>query len=221
MLVALATFRTALPAAYFAPVTGLPPRPAIGPAPADAGAELLAAALVIRTGNDQNAVYGITPDAAAAVASLGWAPSSAQTAVRGLLPLLTADHADLPPPDPALLIAVADMLLRAGHSLQSSHFIRASLPHALKTGDVHSWLRLVPLGLQAATSAGHDGDLEYFSREDRTRLRLQGDEIALAAVLGATGREQTARNSRSNPTEVRYRSLGQASSSVHGPTSGI
>lgn len=185
VMVALATFGVPLSADYFAPVTGLPPRPAAGPALADAGAELLAAALVTRTGDARNATYRLTPDAAAAVASLGWAPANARTAARGLLPLLTADRADLPPPDPALLLAVAGVLQQAGQSLQASHFIRASVPQVLKTGDVHSWLRLVPLGLQAARAAGHDADFEYFVLEDRARQLLRGDEIALAAALGA------------------------------------
>jgi hypothetical protein len=101
--------------------------------------------------------------------------------------LLTADRGDLPPPDPALLTAVASLLRRDGHDLDASRFIRAAMPAALRAGQVQSWMRLTALGLQAARAAGQDAtaDLAYFERENIIRHRLQGDKITMAAAATA------------------------------------
>lgn len=193
VLVVLAMFRAELTSEYFAAVTGLPHWPAAGRSLPEAGPELLAAALVTRTAAFPGAAhagrgrvaYRITPDAAAAVAALGWRPPSAQTAATGLLPLLAGDDPDTPRPSPALLLAVATMLLAAGQDLDASRFIRAAMPAALRAGQVQTWMRLAGLGLQAASAAGAWSDLAYFGQEDATRRQLQGDKIAVAVIAGA------------------------------------
>lgn len=193
VLVALRTFGTELAPGLFAAVTGLPTQPPAGPGLADAGPELLAAALVTPASTahpgpapgKRDIAYRITPDAGAAVDALGWSPASALTAAHGLLPLLTNPDPGTPAPSPPLLLAIATKLHDAGQDLDASQFIRAAMPATVRAGQIQAWIRLVILGVQAATAAGAEHDLAYFLQEDSTRLRLQGAKIAIAAAIAA------------------------------------
>jgi hypothetical protein len=77
------------------------------------------------------------------------------------------------------------MLHDAGQDLDASQFIRAAMPATVRAGQIQAWIRLVILGVQAATAAGAEHDLAYFLQEDSTRLRLQGAKIAVAAAIAA------------------------------------
>jgi hypothetical protein len=225
VLTALATFRSELTPDYFAAVTGLPAEPVTGPNLAEAGPELLNAGLVVRSSavhlrtddeaSTEKVAYRVTPDAAAAVDSLGWTPASAETAARGVLPLL-ASRCPGVPPDPVLLLAIANALHDMGQDRQASHFIRAVMPEVLRAGQVQAWLRLTTLGLLAARAVGEDADLEYFIREDRTRKRLQGDEIVAAAALAGAELDQPRPPRSRRPLRRAARARAGAASAGHG-----
>jgi hypothetical protein len=181
VLAALATFAAQVPPSCFAAVTGLPE----GSDAAEAGPELLAAALVSRAGGG----YRITPDAAAAVEALGWEPASALTAGRGLLEQLAGQGA---PPGPELLLSVSRRLHGGGDDLQASRLIRAGLPGVLEAGYIDDWMRLVGLGLQAASAAGASADLAYFAQEESARRLLQGDESVDPSQIAAEAAAEAA-----------------------------
>jgi hypothetical protein len=205
VLVALATFGEELCPEHFAAVTGLAEQPATGPGLAEAGAELLAAALVTRADvailaevggveavgapsadglGSRHVAYRITPDAATAVTALDWSPASAETAALGLLSLLAADLPG-PSPSPTLMLTIARMLRGAGQNQQASRFTRAAMPTALRAGQIQVWTRLASLGLQAASVAGPEAyaDLAYFAQEDGIWRRLRGEKVVAAAAL--------------------------------------
>jgi hypothetical protein len=203
VLAALATFGTELAPDCLAAVTGWPALPALpalralpetGAGAAEAGAELEAAALVTRVGAAGGAfAYRITPDALTAVRGLGWPPSSAVTAGRGLLQRLSWPGPGQPPPSPALRLAVAGRLHADGHDDQAARLIRAALPEVLGAGYVDGWRRLLRLGLETAEAAGLAADLAYFAAEDGTRRRLCGEKPAAgtgAVVAGAGAVDQ-------------------------------
>ena len=177
VLAALATFGTELAPDILGAVTGR----AGGPAPAAAGAELQACALVTLGGAgaaDGEAAYRITPDALTAVTALGWAPASARTAGRGLLQRLSGRGREQPPPSPALVAAVAGRLHADGAGQEAAALIRAALPGVLSAGYIQDWLGLLRLGRAAASAAGASSDLEYFAGEEATGQRLTGEQPA-------------------------------------------
>jgi hypothetical protein len=206
VLAALATFGTELAPDYFAAMTGLPGQAAAWPGLAEAGAELLDAALVTRAGvagdgarqsgatSSGSVAYRITPDASAAVDSLGWQPAETQLIARRLAQMLAGDGdgataAGPPPPNPALLLIMATMLHDEGRDAQASGFIRAVMPVALRAGAIQVWLRLARLGLRSAGAAGAESDLDYFLREDATWRSAHSDK-PIATTAAATAPER-------------------------------
>lgn len=172
VLIALATFGTPLPAAWFAPVTGFLQD-------TYAGLELYDRRLVTYHGD----AYHITADAVAAVRRQNWAPTAVATAAEGLLAAL-AERGGPPGPDPGLLLAVARALRDAQQWGLASYFIRFAVPVALTEGRGQVALQLYVLGRLAATRSGMTADLEYYARSEQlTRNLLEGDKVAAAAAL--------------------------------------
>ncbi|MCB5912122.1 ATP-binding protein [Streptomyces pinistramenti] len=172
VLVALATFGTPLPAAWFAPVTG-------EPQDADAGPELHDRRLVTYHGD----TYHLTEDAAAAVRHQNWAAADAATAAQGLMAAFDAPDAP-PSPDAHLLLAVARALRDTRQWAPASRFVRAAVPIALAEGRGQLALQLYVLGKAAATRSGMKDDLKHYVRNEKlTRNLLEGDKAAAAAAL--------------------------------------
>ena len=176
VLVALATLGAGVPPDLFAAVTGMAPlRPGGDLAVA---AELLTARLVTEQGHE----ISITADANAAVRAT-WPPASAQTAARGLLPLLVSGDAARPV-SADLLVAVARQLAGRNEDPQlASRFIRAAAPAAMRARQTRAWIQLIALGLHEARAAGSQPDLEYFLQEEHTRALFEGDKAAAAAAI--------------------------------------
>ncbi|QHC26451.1 ATP-binding protein [Streptomyces sp. GS7] len=172
VLVALTTFGTPLAAAWFAPVTG-------DPQAASAGAELHDRRLVTR----RYGTYQITEEAASAVRSQNWPPTSATTAAEGLSSALTTADGP-PPPEPFLLLSIARALYDAQEWALTVRFVKTAAPIALTAGRGQIALQLYALGKIAATRGGRPGDLDYYTlAEEHTRNVLTGDRAAVAAAL--------------------------------------
>lgn len=172
VLVALATFKAPLPAAWFAPVTG-------DPRAADAGPELHER----RLATYRYGMYQITEEAAAAVRSQDWVPASAATAAEGLTSALTAASGP-PAPEPYLLLTVARALRDAQQWVLVARFVKAAAPVALAAGRGQVALQLYALGRIAAGKGGLSKDLRYYVRtEEQTRDLLDGDKVAVVAAL--------------------------------------
>ncbi len=61
----------------------------------------------------------------------------------------------------------------------------------LRAGQVRDWMRLVSLGLEAASAAGASADLAYFAQEDSVRRVLLGQASAdPASIAAATARRR-------------------------------
>ncbi|MFE4519704.1 hypothetical protein ACFRMQ_36655 [Kitasatospora sp. NPDC056783] len=178
VLVALATFQAPLHAAWFAAVTGNPHATA-------SNLELFDRGLVTLHGDGHE--HRITADAAVAVGSQGWPPTSATTAAEGIIALLASAKAAgtaLPPPDPYLLVAVAHGLNSEGKRAQVSGFVRVTAPLALRAGHRRAALQLYALGRRAASQAGLTDDIEFYLRTgEQTRKLLDGDAIAAVTAL--------------------------------------
>ncbi|KUL37773.1 hypothetical protein ADL22_20505 [Streptomyces sp. NRRL F-4489] len=172
-LLALATFGTALPAAWIAPVTGYPQDGA-------AVAELHDRRLVRHVGG----AYGITEDAAAAVRGQEWAPAAAATAAEGLLAAFARqDGPSGPEPDPYLFLAVARALVHEERWALAARFARTAGPRALTQGRGQPALQLYVLGRMAAARSGLAKEVEFYDRAEKlTRDLLDGDKAGTAAV---------------------------------------
>lgn len=188
VLLALATFGTALPAAWIAPVTGYPQDGA-------AASELHDRRMVRHFGG----TYWITEDAAAAVHSQEWAPAAATTAAEGLLAALARqDGPSGPEPDAHLFLAVARALVREEQWALASRFVRIAGPRALTEGRGQLALQLYVLGRMAAVRGGVTKDVEFYDQAEKlTRDLLDGDKagttvaaaVLLAPALGAAAVE--------------------------------
>ncbi|MET9833701.1 hypothetical protein ABZ078_31365 [Streptomyces sp. NPDC006385] len=187
-LVALATFGTALPAAWIASVTG-------DPQDGTAASELHDRRLVKHFAG----TYWITEDAAAAVHSQGWAPAAATTAAEGLLAALgKQDGPSGPEPDTYLFLAIARALVREEQWALTSRFVRIAGPRALTEGRGQLALQLYVLGRMAAARGGMSKDIKFYDRAEKlTRDLLDGDKagttaaaaVLLAPALGAAAVE--------------------------------
>ncbi|TSB25303.1 hypothetical protein [Streptomyces benahoarensis] len=172
VLVALETFATPLPAAWFEPVTG-------GCQDADAGRELCDRRLVVRYGD----TYHLTGDAAEAVRHQEWPPADAAVAAEGLMTAFAAEDGP-PPPDAHLYLTVAQALRDAKKWSLTVRFVHAAVPMALAAGRGQIALQLYVLGKVAATRGGRQQDAEHYTREEKlTRNLLEGDKAAAAAAL--------------------------------------
>ncbi|MHB6912465.1 hypothetical protein [Streptomyces sp. DB-54] len=188
VLLALATFGTALPAAWIAPVTGYPQDGA-------AASELHDRRMV----KHFDGTYWITEDAAAAVHSQEWAPAAATTAAEGLLAaLVQQDGPSGPEPDAYLFLAVARALVREEQWALASRFVRIVGPRALTEGHGQLALQLYALGRMAAARGGMAKDVKFYDRAEKlTRDLLDGDKagttaaaaVLLAPALGAAAVE--------------------------------
>ncbi|KUO05921.1 ATP-binding protein [Streptomyces caeruleatus] len=188
VLLALATFGTALPAAWIASVTGYPQDGA-------AASELYDRRLVKRF----DGTYWITEDAAAAVHSQKWAAASATTAAEGLLAAFAQqDGPSGPEPDAYLFLAVARALVREEQWALASRFVRVAGPRALTEGLGQLALQLYMLGRLAAARAGLNKDVKFYDQAEKlTRDLLYGDKagttaaatMLLAPALGAAAAE--------------------------------
>ncbi|MEV0375392.1 hypothetical protein AB0I10_37465 [Streptomyces sp. NPDC050636] len=177
VLLALATFGTALPAAWIASVTG-------DPQDGTAASELYDRRLV----KHFDGTYWITEDAAAAVHSQEWAPAAATTAAEGLLAALgKQDGPSGPEPDPYLFLAVARALVREEQWALASRFVRIAGPRALTEGRGQLALQIYALGQMAAARGGVSKDVKFYDLAEKlTRDLLDGDKTgttAAAAVL--------------------------------------
>ncbi|MFI1200715.1 hypothetical protein ACH4VR_14910 [Streptomyces sp. NPDC020883] len=188
VMVALATFGAPLAAAWFAPVTG-------DPRAADAGPELHDRRLVVH----RYGAYQITEEAASAVRSQNWAPTSATTAAEGLLsalmpapttvptsePVSEPTTVDEPPaPEPYLLLSVARALYDTQEWALLVRFVKVAAPIALTAGRGQIALHLYALGKIAATRSGRPNDVDYYTlAEEQTRNVLTGDKAAVVAAL--------------------------------------
>lgn len=176
VLLALATFGTALPAAWIAPVTGHPQDGA-------AASELYDRRMVRHFGG----TYWITEDAAAAVHSQKWAPAAATTAAEGLLAAFAQqDGPSGPEPDPYLFLAVARALVHEEQWAIASRLVRIAGPRALTEGRGQLALQLYALGRMAAARGGGTKDVKFYDRAERlTRDLLDGDKAGTAAAAAA------------------------------------
>ncbi|MER7024882.1 MULTISPECIES: hypothetical protein [Streptomyces] len=173
VLVALETFGTPLPAAWFAPVTG-------SPQDANTGRELRDRRLVVRYGD----TYHLTADAAAAVRHQQWPPADAAVAAKGLMAAFEAGVDGPPPPDAHLYVAVAQGLRDAEKWALTVRFVQAAVPRVLAAGRGRIALQLYALGKAAATRGGRAQDIEHYTRAEKlTRNLLEGDKAAAAAAL--------------------------------------
>lgn len=176
VLVALATFGTALPAAWIASVTG-------DPQDGTAASELHERRLVKHFAG----TYWITEDAAAAVHSQEWAPAAATTAAEGLLAALgKQDGPSGPEPDTYLFLAVARALVREEQWVLASRFVRIAGPRALTEGRGQLALQLYVLGRMAAARGGVSKDVKFYDRAEKlTRDLLDGDKAGTTAAAAA------------------------------------
>ncbi|MDQ0780111.1 hypothetical protein QF026_008577 [Streptomyces aurantiacus] len=188
VLLALATFGTALPAAWIAPVTGYPQD-------GTAASELHDRRMV----KHFDGTYWITEDAAAAVHSQEWAPAAATTAAEGLLAALAQqDGPSGPEPDTYLFLAVARALVREEQWALASRFVRIAGPRALTQGRGQLALQLYVVGQMAAARGSVIKDVKFYDRAEKlTRDLLDGDKagttaaaaVLLAPALGTTAVE--------------------------------
>lgn len=188
VLLALATFGTALPAAWIAPVTGYPQD--------GATVSELDDRRMVRQFDGR---YWITEDAAAAVHSQEWAPAAATTAAEGLLAALARqDGPSGPGPDAYLFLTVARALVREEQWALASRFVRTAGPRALTEGRGQLALQLYGLGRMAAARGGMSKDVKFHDRAEKlTRDLLDGDKagtaagaaVLLAPALGAVAVE--------------------------------
>ncbi|MFF4520295.1 hypothetical protein [Streptomyces bluensis] len=188
VLIALATFGTALPAAWIAPVTG-------DPQDGTAASELHDRRLV----KHFDGTYWITEDAAAAVHSQEWAPAAATTAAEGLLAALAQqDGPSGPEPDTYLFLAVARALVREEQWALASRFVRVAGPRALTEGRGQLALQLYVLGRMAAARGGLTKDVKFYDMAEKLiHDLLDGDKagttaaaaVLLAPALGAAAVE--------------------------------
>lgn len=188
VLLALATFGTALPQAWIAPVTGYPQDGA-------AASELNDRRMV----KQFDGTYWITDDAAAAVHSQEWAPAAAATAAQGLLAALARqDGPSGPEPDTYLFLAVARALVHEEQWALASRFVRIAGPRALTEGRGQLALQLYVLGRMAAARSGVTKDVTFYDQAGKlTRDLLDGDKagtaagaaVLLAPALGAAAAE--------------------------------
>lgn len=114
-------------------------------------------------------------------------------AAYGLQSLLTRARDKTAPanvrPAPALCVAVAEALVKAGDRDRAFALARAAAPAALSAGGIRAWSSLVTIGFRASDGHKDGADLAYFLGERQTQALLNRDLITAAGAFAALAAE--------------------------------